>query len=158
MLSRPGNWAASSRPWHLTSTELPSVSDKIKYRPKHCALVQRRLERHQASDYNPESFLSKGRKRMKVFLSHSTKDKEFVQRLAAALEAADFEPLALRGRYRPGRELRCQDQPRTRAIGPGASGLVARRGQVRLDGTGMDLTAGATGGGTQDSSGHHTTA
>ena len=29
---------------------------------------------------------------MKVFLSHSTKDKEFVQRLAAALEAADFEP------------------------------------------------------------------
>jgi hypothetical protein len=29
---------------------------------------------------------------MKVFVSHSTKDKEFVQRLAAALEEADFEP------------------------------------------------------------------
>ena len=29
---------------------------------------------------------------MKVFLSHSTKDKEFVQRLAAALEDADFKP------------------------------------------------------------------
>ena len=29
---------------------------------------------------------------MKVFLSHSTKDKEFVQRLAATLENAAFEP------------------------------------------------------------------
>ena len=29
---------------------------------------------------------------MKVFLSHSTKDKEFVLRLAAALEDADFKP------------------------------------------------------------------
>ena len=29
---------------------------------------------------------------MKVFLSHSTKDKEFVQRLAAALDGADFTP------------------------------------------------------------------
>ena len=29
---------------------------------------------------------------MKVFLSHSTKDKEFVQRLADALIGADFEP------------------------------------------------------------------
>jgi len=29
---------------------------------------------------------------MKVFLSHSTKDKEFVQRLADALTDADFEP------------------------------------------------------------------
>jgi chromosomal replication initiation ATPase DnaA len=29
---------------------------------------------------------------MKVFLSHSTKDQEFVQRLAAALEDADFKP------------------------------------------------------------------
>jgi TIR domain-containing protein len=29
---------------------------------------------------------------MKVFLSHSTKDKEFVQRLALVLEGAGFEP------------------------------------------------------------------
>jgi hypothetical protein len=29
---------------------------------------------------------------MKVFLSHSTKDEEFAQRLAAELEEADFEP------------------------------------------------------------------
>ena len=29
---------------------------------------------------------------MKVFLSHSTKDKEFVERLALALQSADFEP------------------------------------------------------------------
>jgi TIR domain len=30
--------------------------------------------------------------RMKVFISHSTKDKEFVERLSAVLEGDGFEP------------------------------------------------------------------
>ena len=36
--------------------------------------------------------LQDGASKLKVFLSHSTRDKEFVQRLATALEDADFKP------------------------------------------------------------------
>src|SRR5208283_4987068 len=51
-----------------------------------------RLELHYGSATIPLIILSRSRKWMKVFLSHSTKDNEFVQRLADALIGADITP------------------------------------------------------------------
>ena len=90
---------------------------------------------------------------MKVFLSHSTKDEDFVEKLGHGARRHRLHALVLRGGHRQGRELRRRNQRRAGAIGR----RVAARSQDAAE-VDLDLEEGAAvrppGGGEPDSPRH----
>jgi hypothetical protein len=74
--------------------------------------------------------------RMKVFLSRSTKDKQFVQSLADELKREQIEPWLCEVDIELGR---CGNRGRPARCGPDRPVLVARSRALGLDAPGMDF-------------------
>lgn len=87
-----------------------------------------RLEHLQGSHYNPASRSCHTVRANESFPLPQHEGQGIRRKVGRSAGECQLRTLTLRDRYRPGRELRRQDQRRVRAIEPSASRVVARRG------------------------------